>query len=683
MIYDFGNFNLISEKNQLIIKEFLKKINKKIYDFNIYVYYGYPIYYLDDSKEVIKCLLICKKGIMIFYENVDEGFNYERYLLTLAFKNVEVSKCFLHNHRKLITSCEINDINNVIKEIENLDDIIEDRIVELFNSIVQNALGLIKKDDREIKNNNSLGNIIKLRSEEISKYDKTQFEMIYNDITSHIRIRGLAGSGKTILLVKKMAYLHFKDPSYDLVYVFYTQSLKQYIRDLFIKFYKDFEPNIQPDFSKIKFLHSWGSSSVEGFYSRICMSYGVPRKTYGEVRNETDPFDYVCKELVDTIKEHKLNHFDYIFIDEAQDFPLYFYKLALKLLKPMGKIIYAYDELQSLSKDRKKVPSKKDIFGNEQCNDINLKYCYRNSKEILVTAHALGLGIYSKKDDGSYGIVSMIEDINLWKDIGYYEIEGKLDYGSQVKLTRDDIVKYKLDDPIEIYSFDKLDDQMDYAISTISKLIEEQDIVPDDFLIIDLDTISFNNNFNVFKKHYNQYIESKEIKGKRPFDIHLVNKDNAFNFKINDSIPYTTIFRAKGNEANIVIILNSNILSSLGFYSRNRLFTAITRSKIKSYILGSRGIEKFIEEVETVKNKQYSLDFVYPTLQELEKIHTTASKEAQNINDLLKAIELGKTLRETNSSVMLDLLLEQTGSNNIDDLLDYIKELKKGNNDEE
>mgnify|MGYP003294937719 FL=1 len=87
--------------------------------------------------------------------------------------------------------------------------------------------------------------------------------------------------------------------------------------------------------------------------------------------------------------------YDYVFIDEAQDFTLPFYKLALKSLKPTGKLVYAYDELQSLNTDNK-MPSKYSIFGRKKCEDINLSVCYRTPKEILVTAHALGLGVYKK-----------------------------------------------------------------------------------------------------------------------------------------------------------------------------------------------------------------------------------------------------------------------------------------------
>ena len=87
--------------------------------------------------------------------------------------------------------------------------------------------------------------------------------------------------------------------------------------------------------------------------------------------------------------------YNYIFIDEAQDFCLSFFKLALKTLKYTGKMIYAYDELQSLNENNA-MPTKQQIFGDDVCEDINLSVCYRTPMEILVAAHSLGLGHHLK-----------------------------------------------------------------------------------------------------------------------------------------------------------------------------------------------------------------------------------------------------------------------------------------------
>ena len=67
----------------------------------------------------------------------------------------------------------------------------------------------------------------------------------------------------------------------------------------------------------------------------------------------------------------------------------------------------------------------------EPKQDIILDTCYRNSRPILCTAHALGFGIYREK-----GIVQIFENKNLWFDIGYKENTGRINDGELVNLIR-------------------------------------------------------------------------------------------------------------------------------------------------------------------------------------------------------------------------------------------------------
>jgi superfamily I DNA and RNA helicase len=64
--------------------------------------------------------------------------------------------------------------------------------------------------------------------------------------------------------------------------------------------------------------------------------------------------------------------------------------------------------------------------------DIILDTCYRNSRPVLSTAHALGFGVYRHK-----GLVQIFENKNLWFDIGYQENDGgDIEDGEIVALTR-------------------------------------------------------------------------------------------------------------------------------------------------------------------------------------------------------------------------------------------------------
>jgi superfamily I DNA and RNA helicase len=70
---------------------------------------------------------------------------------------------------------------------------------------------------------------------------------------------------------------------------------------------------------------------------------------------------------------------------------------------------------------------------NEARQDIVLPICYRNTPWTLSLAHALGFGIYREK-----GLVQLFNDLDLWDDIGYKTVSGKLQYGQTVAVARKD-----------------------------------------------------------------------------------------------------------------------------------------------------------------------------------------------------------------------------------------------------
>ncbi len=92
-----------------------------------------------------------------------------------------------------------------------------------------------------------------------------------------------------------------------------------------------------------------------------------------------------------------------------------------------------------------------------------------------------------------------------------------------------------------------------------------------------------------------------------------------------ESVTVTGIYRAKGNEAGMVYIVNAEEgmdavynLSSV----RNALFTAITRSKGWVRVLGvGPRMDELIAEYEKAKAADFKLAFRYPTEAEREKLN--------------------------------------------------------------
>lgn len=649
-------------------QEIFEKIEEACKNKIAFIYYGFPFIEANETKIKIKSILICKNGIFVYYSTNEEKKKYRRFLINLFTGSDKLYELY-ENNENIFTFYNSSEIEHVVDLMCMENDVMSVENLDELNMMIQKTFGLTKKDERSVTTQNSIGGLIKLRNNRLYKFDSNQFKMVYNDVDSHIRIIGLAGSGKTILLAKKMAYLHYKNPELKMVYVFYTLSLKQFVRDLFVKFYRDFDKINEPNLNNVLFLHSWGGMKAEGFYTYVCKHFNVESKTYSDVLWSKNKYSTICEELFESIKSVKdTGIFDKIFVDEAQDFPLSFFLLAKKVLKIDGNLIYAYDELQSLNDTDASMPTKIDIFGEEKCEDINLQNCYRTPNKILITAHAFGLGVYDLDENGNVKWANMVQDLNVWNSIGYFNETGIIKLGKNVSLYRKEVKDYEVEDSVQILEL-KNEEQYIFVVNEIFKLIKNEDVLPEDIMIIDLDSINVTDNYLDFRSKFYEYFDNNNDCVK----IHIVNKDNALRFKVNNSIPYTTIFRAKGNEANIVFVLNAQSLNHVKSFSRNRIFTAMTRAKFKVYLLGNN-ISNYISEYGRIKENNFKLVFKYPNSQELSNLKIIAKQENKAVNNYERILELFKNFKG-NKEFIKDIIMMQTGQKDYDGIKEYMEGL--------
>jgi superfamily I DNA and RNA helicase len=127
----------------------------------------------------------------------------------------------------------------------------------------------------------------------------------------------------------------------------------------------------------------------------------------------------------------------------------------------------------------------------------------------------------------------------------------------------------------------------------------------------------------------------------------------------NDLVTFTGIFRAKGNEAAMIYIINAqecydSFMPAALTLARNQLFTAITRSKAWVRVLGvGRRMDKLIQEYERIKNQNYTLNFVYPDAERRKELkiinrdmtaaeRSKVTKSLNDITSILQAIEDGE-----------------------------------------
>src|SRR5690606_17817387 len=152
------------------------------------------------------------------------------------------------------------------------------------------------KDSKDFKN--SKGAILSAIENEIYNFDLEQKRAALFILDGPQRIRGLAGSGKTVILSMKAALIHLQNPDANVLYTYYTKSLHDVVKNLITRFYRQFADR-DPNWSKINIMHAWGGKYMEGVYYNACKNNSITPIDLSQARinNKEQPFKYVCEEL--------------------------------------------------------------------------------------------------------------------------------------------------------------------------------------------------------------------------------------------------------------------------------------------------------------------------------------------------------------------------------------------------
>ena len=560
--------------------------------------------------------LICKIDTITYLAGADRKLKYS------DVYNVAISE---------------SEIVEIINRIDNEKKMLEDDSIRKILSAMQGAYGTLKRERRKFTPNTKSEKIAKL-DDYIETYDDSQFDAIISGVKGIQRIRGMAGCGKTIVLARKAAQMHIDHPDWNIVVTYSTRTQKQQLERLVNEYYERLADGEDYNPEKLRIMHTWGSSKAKGLYYEICKNNSITPLNYSQAKVEfgkNNTYDLLCKSVLEGDDELK-REYDCIIVDEAQDFKSFFYRLCLKCLKE-PRLVYAYDELQNLGGETMETPKK--LFGRVINYDTPLRVCYRNHKNIIVSAHALGMGIY--KESGVP--VQMPNTLSVWDTIGYRE-KGVLKYGEDVTLYRSEDTSRNIldvdDDMLTFKAFDKNIDQYLYLAKQIKTNFEDDKLLNKDIMIIDLDSRNAEKNF-AYWSHTDEATNN----------YHYAGKLSPEDFFREDSIVYSTVFRAKGNEAFMVYILNAHsvIGSIVDIVQRNALFTAITRSKGWAHVVGyGDNMLKLMKEYDKVVENNFQLVFdPYPTKEQLKQIRTYSQdvkeKVVNDAKDIIqKLLETGK-----------------------------------------
>jgi superfamily I DNA and RNA helicase len=477
--------------------------------------------------------------------------------------------------------------------------------------------------------------VLRAVHERLNHLDQTQLTAALICPPGPQRLRGLAGSGKTVILAKRIALLHARQPESDLAFVFHTKSLHDQTKHRITREYQDILGTIaEPNWNKLRVWHAWGGSNSQGFYHHLCQTTGQPfqRFKFGETN-----FTQVCEELETNLAKLEFavpETFDAIFIDEGQDLPHAFYRLALASLRAPKRLTWAFDEAQSI--DHLNAPEAALVFGRNEVGQPNvdlrgvyeggalksltMRRSYRTSSRVLMAAHAVNMGLF--REGGAIQGLTNRED---WQAIGYEMLEGDFTRaGHKIKVTRPssshahpfDSDQTLLEQAqnfapvVSTFTFNDSEKERTFLVASI-KADLERGFKPSDLMVVALDDGYTSKRF---LDALQVELAALEIKAHVVGDV----------WHIADSIPLAHIYRAKGNEATRVYACrfeyaNKAINDKSEVHARNGAFVAMTRARLWVTV-SSGGEASVLEEIKQAVRQYPFLEFNSFTQRSLQRV---------------------------------------------------------------
>lgn len=613
-----------NEKNNTILEEIRtyssENANEQLYVINAPLgdkKYSYP--YQDN---VIVILSPKHKILFLDLRDNEEGFDeyYNDFIEDLSSisdkydykSHIGRPREWKKNNTKEIYNQDIKQVATLLNE-NRLNNPELERISELLISLLIGSINDINKVGAAVPET-----ILEKVKKNIILFDGEQTRFIYKEFNKKtVAIQGLSGTGKTELLLHKLKEIYTKDEQSKIFFTCHNIALANNLKDRIPNFFNFMRVEKQIEWNKRLWVsHAWGSRNNpnSGLYSYLCDFYNVNFLRFSYHGTGYEQIFAQILDAVNAIEEKDFRFaFDYILIDERQDFPNVFFELCEKIAK--NKVYIAGDIFQ-------------DIYENTNNTelevDIVLNRCYRTDPRTLMFAHGVGIGLFEKKK------LNWFSD-SYWNAIGYNveRLENRT-----IRLYREPIRRFE---DLKIGDFDSVIMGGSTHPSNVIKIIKglqkaHKEIKPEDIAIILLEE----NQKNLFS-----YIDglSYAINSQLEWGVNRAYENQT---KIPNTIYISNINNVKGLEFPFVICITSSIMNTYKY--RNVLYTMLTRSFIQSYLLvtDEKGLEANKEGLKIINEHNY-IETIEPTDKEKKEIENKLKKFIQsNINisfeDFIKEI---------------------------------------------
>lgn len=387
--------------------------------------------------------------------------------------------------------------------------------------------------------------------------DQSRFIYSHSAVRQRITIQGLAGTGKTELLLHKLKDLYVNDKNCKIVFTCFNKILAHSMKKRVPEFFNFMRVEEQIKwYERLWVMSSWGSrgNKNSGIYAYICSKYEL--EFYPFSYNYS--FDTVCKMALEELdkKENIESCFDYILIDESQDFPESFFKLCEKVTK--NTVYVAGDIFQDIY-DRN--------INQSVESDFLLNKCYRTDPRTLMFAHAVGMGLYETP------VIRWLDD-KEWQACGYI-VDRKND---SFALSRVPLRRFEDVDVSDTKSIQVMECPSEAMESKIYSIIDDirthnPTVQAGDIAIVFAGNSRANYDLaddlaiKIPKKYGWRAIKGYEVKSNSLDAVFISNRNNI-----------------KGLEFPFVICIARGKITD-DVFSRNTLYMMLTRSFITSYLL--------------------------------------------------------------------------------------------------
>ena len=531
----------------------------------------------------------------------------------------------------------------------NIDNDVDIRKVELLTSLIIGSINNPNKTTIEVPKT-----LLQKIKNKIILYDGNQSKFIYQDdafeaTQKKIIIQGLAGTGKTELLVQKIREKYVKEPESKIAYICHNRVLwddmKKRIPQLFDFMKVDEQIKLN---ERLWIMRSWGSGSDKnsGICSFICNKYNLPFYSYNS-RFDLEDF---ARYLLEQIKEKEIDNyplFDYLFIDESQDYGEYFISLCTKVTK--NRLYIAGDIFQNIF----------DRISEDVNADFLLNKCYRTDPKTLMFAHSVGMGLYEKN------LINWLSD-KEWYNCGYKtRVENNLRY-----LTRDPIRRFEdiedRNDNIIIKEFSS-----DSIIQEVCNSIDEIKETNPDVDASDIAVVFVLTSYKTMCYYANEL--QAEINLKYNWFANIGYETKARENSGELFISNTNNIKGLEFPFVITIVMNTITESKSG---RNTIYMALTRSFIKSYFLinnennmNSEFINIYNEAIKSI-NDNKAIIIPEPSEEEKKAARQRSSSINQNIKreDVYEEIKNLYHFPEDIMNGLISMTKKQANNPKIDDM---------------